>query len=58
MIFGAKMPKVFHWIFPSLIWKMKAEEKTVWLTFDDGPTPEITPFILQTLKKKLYTFLL
>ena len=51
MIFGAKMPKVFHWIFPSLIWKMKAEKKTVWLTFDDGPTPETTPFVLDTLKQ-------
>ncbi len=51
MIFRAKTPKVFNWIFPSLIWKMKVHDKKVWLTFDDGPTPESTPFVLDTLKQ-------
>ena len=51
MIFGAKTPKIFYWLFPSLIWKMKASDKKIWLTFDDGPTTEATPFILDTLRK-------
>ena len=51
MFFGAKMPKIFQAIFPSLVWKKYTSEKKVWLTFDDGPTPEITPFILDTLQK-------
>jgi peptidoglycan/xylan/chitin deacetylase (PgdA/CDA1 family) len=49
MFFGAKTPKIFQAIFPSLVWGNTTNEKKVWLTFDDGPTPEITPFVLDTL---------
>lgn len=31
-------------------WRMDRHEKAVYLTFDDGPIPEATPFILDTLK--------
>ena len=36
------------------------KEKKIWLTFDDGPTPEVTEFILSVLKseKILATFFL
>lgn len=37
---------------PFLIWKMKKKEQpTMYLTFDDGPHPEITPWVLDTLKQ-------
>jgi peptidoglycan/xylan/chitin deacetylase (PgdA/CDA1 family) len=45
-----KTPQFIQSFFPSLVWRKENSEKTIWLTFDDGPTPEITPFILQTLK--------
>jgi peptidoglycan/xylan/chitin deacetylase (PgdA/CDA1 family) len=35
-----------------LIWKKKTKKKEVWLTFDDGPTPEVTPWILRVLKNQ------
>lgn len=35
---------------PDLIWEMKSD-KSVYLTFDDGPTPGITEWILATLDK-------
>ena len=38
-------------LFPNYIWKMPSEENVVYLTFDDGPHPEITPKVLSTLKK-------
>lgn len=41
-------------IFPDLIWTLTQEpasEGRVFLTFDDGPTPEVTPWILDTLDK-------
>ena len=38
-------------LFPSLIWKIKTEEKILYLTFDDGPTPEITEWVLGQLKQ-------
>lgn len=38
-------------IFPNYIWGIPNKKKAVYLTFDDGPTPEITNWTLQTLKK-------
>lgn len=32
-------------------WKMPAEDNKIYLTFDDGPHPSITPFVLDTLEK-------
>jgi len=38
-------------IFPNYIWRMPTCEKIVYLTFDDGPTPEITNWVLNQLQK-------
>lgn len=38
-------------LFPSLTWKIKTEEKILYLTFDDGPTPQITEWVLEQLKQ-------
>jgi len=38
-------------IFPGCIWDIKTGEKTIYLSFDDGPHPTITPFVLQELEK-------
>jgi peptidoglycan-N-acetylglucosamine deacetylase len=45
-----KTPQFIQSFFSLLVWRKDNSEKNIWLTFDDGPTPEITPFILQTLK--------
>lgn len=34
-----------------LIWRIPEKEKVIYLTFDDGPIPELTPFVLKTLRK-------
>lgn len=39
-----------RWLYPKALWRLDKNEKTVYLTFDDGPIPEATPFILDTLK--------
>ena len=39
-----------RWLYPRATWRMDRHEKAVYLTFDDGPIPEATPFILETLK--------
>ena len=44
-------PKFIQALFPSLIWRKETKNKEIWLTFDDGPTPEVTPWILSVLKK-------
>ena len=43
--------KWLRWIYPSALWRMNVTEHSVYLTFDDGPIPESTPFILDTLKE-------
>ena len=34
-----------------LQWSIKTKAKEVFLTFDDGPIPEVTPWVLESLKK-------
>ncbi|MCK5814928.1 MAG: polysaccharide deacetylase family protein [Flavobacteriaceae bacterium] len=46
-----KTPNLFRWIYPKLIWSFSTSKKELYLTFDDGPTPEITDWVLETLKK-------
>ncbi|MBQ3858542.1 MULTISPECIES: polysaccharide deacetylase family protein [Segatella] len=43
--------KWLRWLYPRATWRMDKNERSVYLTFDDGPIPESTPFILETLKK-------
>ena len=38
-------------LYPDFIWKIPTAEKEIFLTFDDGPIPEITEFVLETLEK-------
>lgn len=45
-----KPPKILRRLMPSLIWEIE-DDKGVFLTFDDGPTPGITEWILATLEK-------
>lgn len=44
------VPKVVKKMFPNYIWNIDSQEKTLYLTFDDGPTPEITDWVLECLK--------
>jgi peptidoglycan/xylan/chitin deacetylase (PgdA/CDA1 family) len=46
-----KTPWIVKQIFPSYIWDLPSDEKTVYLTFDDGPHPTVTPWVLEELKK-------
>ena len=47
-----EQPAVYlRWLYPRALWRMDHHEKVVYLTFDDGPIPESTPFILETLKR-------
>ncbi|MBQ7180187.1 MAG: polysaccharide deacetylase family protein [Bacteroidaceae bacterium] len=43
--------RFLRWLYPHAIWRMSKRERAVYLTFDDGPIPEATPFILDTLDR-------
>ncbi len=44
-------PKILKKAFPNLVWKLPVKSKSIYLTFDDGPTPEITAWTLDILKQ-------
>ena len=47
-------PRIYRWLFPGAFWRIpapKGQQKTVYLTFDDGPIPEMTLWILDILDK-------
>jgi peptidoglycan/xylan/chitin deacetylase (PgdA/CDA1 family) len=44
-----KSHKALIWAFPCMLWRKETAEKEIFLTFDDGPIPEVTEFVLETL---------
>lgn len=42
-------PLLYRMLFPETVWRIHKREHTVYLTFDDGPVPEVTPWVLDTL---------
>ena len=46
-----KTPLIAKKMFPNYIWDIPTATKELYLTFDDGPTPEITNWTLDTLKQ-------
>lgn len=47
----AKIPKLIQYLLYYFEFKIKGENKTLYLTFDDGPIPEVTPEVLDILDK-------
>ena len=46
-----KTPWIAKKLFSSYVWHLPAYENEVYLTFDDGPHPIITPWVLEELEK-------
>ena len=52
MLYLVKTPWwIKKWVYPNYLWAMPRNEKKIFLTFDDGPHPNATPFVLDELKK-------
>ncbi|MFY0602785.1 MAG: polysaccharide deacetylase family protein [Flavobacteriaceae bacterium] len=49
--YTAKTPLVLRKLFPKYQWRFSSTEKELFLTFDDGPTPQVTEFVLDQLAK-------
>lgn len=56
MNLGYQIPMFFQWLLPLVTWRRrdsKVEGKgVVYLTFDDGPVPEVTPKVLEILREE------
>jgi peptidoglycan-N-acetylglucosamine deacetylase len=46
-----KTPNWLQSYFKDYTWKINTQEKVLYLTFDDGPIPEVTPWVLGQLAK-------
>ena len=46
-----KIPRFIQRLFPNYTWTLPTTEKVLHLTFDDGPIPEVTPWVLDTLQQ-------
>ncbi|PRZ01672.1 polysaccharide deacetylase family protein [Marinilabilia salmonicolor] len=43
-------PLWVRWLFPATLWRENTQKKRVYLTFDDGPVPGVTPWVIDQLK--------
>lgn len=50
-MYFVKTPWLLKKIYPGCIWDIPADGNILYLTFDDGPHPEATPFVLDALKE-------
>jgi peptidoglycan-N-acetylglucosamine deacetylase len=50
MFYLAKTPRLLQALLPRFTWRIPTSEKVLFLTFDDGPIPEVTPWVLDTLR--------
>jgi len=48
-MFLHKTPSFLQKLYPTLTWRIATDKKQLYLTFDDGPIPELTPWVLDTL---------
>jgi len=50
-MFLAKSPAIIKKYYPNLVWDIPNDENKIYLTFDDGPIPEVTEWVLDILKQ-------
>lgn len=48
-MYSVRPPLLARIIWPGLLWRMPATSRVVYLTFDDGPEPKVTPWVLDQL---------
>jgi peptidoglycan-N-acetylglucosamine deacetylase len=46
-----RAPRILKWLFPSRTWGFSVQDRSIFLTFDDGPQPEVTTWVLDVLKQ-------
>ena len=49
--YPVRIPKIVQSVFNKYIWRFPTHKKVVYLTFDDGPEPDITPWVLHRLSE-------
>jgi len=50
MVYPVKTNWLMRALYPSFTWQMPENNRNIYLSFDDGPHPQVTPFVLNQLK--------
>lgn len=50
-MYAVTMPPLLRLLYPNLRWQYPPDERAIYLTFDDGPTPRVSDFVLEQLNK-------
>ncbi len=50
-MYPVKTPWLLKKLYPQLVWDVNHDGRCIYLTFDDGPIPIVTPFVLNILKQ-------
>jgi len=50
-MYPVKTPWLLKKLYPQLVWDVNHDSRCIYLTFDDGPIPIVTPFVLNILKQ-------
>ncbi|WP_428741592.1 polysaccharide deacetylase family protein [Tenacibaculum sp.] len=50
-LYFIKTPRILKQLFAKYTWSFSSNKKTIYLTFDDGPIPEVTEFVLDQLQQ-------
>ena len=48
---GTQMPRLLQRFYPDLLWRVPTRRRVAYLTFDDGPTPELSGHLLDLLAR-------
>ncbi len=51
MIIPARVPRFIQKLYPHRVWRIESSSNELFLTFDDGPHPDITPRVLELLNE-------
>ncbi len=51
MFYPVKTPGFIKKLYPNCVWMLPVKDKVLYITFDDGPNNEVTPFVLEKLKR-------
>ncbi|KAA9041754.1 polysaccharide deacetylase family protein [Ginsengibacter hankyongi] len=51
MLYFVKTPAFIKKLYPECLWNVETNENILYITFDDGPTPQVTSSVLEVLKK-------
>jgi peptidoglycan/xylan/chitin deacetylase (PgdA/CDA1 family) len=50
-IYPLRVPEIIQSFFPEFVWKIATDQPIIYLTFDDGPTPDVTDKVLEYLNQ-------